>query len=54
MGYRFATLEGVLSLIKLYSRFTFRLLPGQVPLKLRMVLTLSPAGGVRVTVHPRE
>jgi cytochrome P450 len=51
---RFALLEATLAVVKLYQSFTFRLLPGQVPLKVRTVLTLGPADGVQVTVHPRS
>lgn len=34
-------------------QFTFKLLPGQVPLKLVQTITMGPAQGVRVTVHRR-
>ena len=35
-------------------QYTFRLLPGQQPLKVRTLLTMGPEGGVRVTVHRRS
>ena len=35
-------------------QYTFRLTPGQVPLKTKMVLTMGPVDGVHVTVHRRE
>lgn len=53
IGYKFALLETALALIKLYQQYYFRLLPGQVPLKVRTLLTMSPLEGVRVTVHRR-
>lgn len=36
-----------------FPQLTFRLCPGQTPLKTVAGLTLSPAGGIRVTVHRR-
>ncbi|KAI7837331.1 hypothetical protein COHA_008846 [Chlorella ohadii] len=54
IGYRFATLEGVLTLVTLYQQYTFKLLPGQQPLKLKTSLTTGPANGIKVTVHPRR
>lgn len=35
-------------------QFTFRLLPGQLPLKVETRLTMAPAHGIRVTVHRRR
>jgi thromboxane-A synthase/cytochrome P450 family 3 subfamily A len=54
IGYRFAMLEGVLTLVALYQQYTFKLLPGQVPLKLKTSLTTGPANGIHVTVHHRR
>ncbi|PSC76582.1 cytochrome P450 isoform A [Micractinium conductrix] len=54
IGWRFALQEAALSLAALYQQYTFRLTPGQVPLKTKMVLTSGPADGVHVTVHRRE
>lgn len=34
-------------------QFTFRLAPGQLPLKVETRLTMAPARGIRVTVHRR-
>ena len=34
-------------------QYTFRLTPGQVPLKTKTLITHGPVGGVRVTVHRR-
>ncbi|KAL4448043.1 hypothetical protein ABPG75_005262 [Micractinium tetrahymenae] len=53
IGWRFGLMEAGLSLVQLLQQYTFRLLPGQVPLKTKMLLTMAPAGGVRVTVHRR-
>ncbi|GBF96779.1 cytochrome P450 [Raphidocelis subcapitata] len=49
VGWRFAMQEAVLALVRLFQAYTFELSPGQVPLKLRQGLTLSPAEGVWVT-----
>ncbi|PSC76937.1 cytochrome P450 [Micractinium conductrix] len=54
IGWRFALQEAALSLAALYQQYTFRLTPGQVPLKTKMVLTMGPVDGVHVTVHRRE
>lgn len=35
-------------------QFTFSLLPGQQPLKVRTTLTMGPAHGVQVTLHRRS
>ncbi|KAL4448125.1 hypothetical protein ABPG75_005344 [Micractinium tetrahymenae] len=53
IGYRFALTEATLVLTRVYQQFTFRLLPGAAPLKLQTGLTMSPAGGIPVTVHRR-
>ena len=41
---------------RLYQRYTFSLAPGSGsggPLKIRTGITIAPAGGVWVRVHPR-
>lgn len=35
-------------------QYTFKLLPGQQPLKLKTSLTTGPANGIHVTVHHRR
>ena len=35
-------------------QFTFRLLPGQLTLKVETRLTMAPAHGIRTTVHRRR
>ena len=52
-GYRLALQEAALTTLRLYQRFTFRLAPGQQPLKVRTTLTMVPVDGVRVTAHRR-
>jgi cytochrome P450 len=54
IGYRFALQEARLTLAQLYRRFTFELVPGQVPLKVRTGITMSPLDGVNVRVLPRS
>jgi hypothetical protein len=41
--------EAKIALVRLFQRFEFELSPGQVPLKLRQGITLSPRDGVWVT-----
>lgn len=48
VGYKFAQLEAVITLVRLYQRLTFELQPGMVPLPLKQNLTLSPRDGVVV------
>ncbi|KIZ06916.1 cytochrome P450 [Monoraphidium neglectum] len=48
IGWRFALNEAKIALVRLHQRFSFELRPGQVPLKLRQGITLSPADGVWV------
>ena len=36
------------------TQYTFKLLPGQQPLKLKTSLTTGPANGIHVTVHQRR
>lgn len=48
-----AAVVNVRSLAPSLPQFTFRLLAGQVPLKVRSILTLGPSDGIKVTVHPR-
>lgn len=47
-------MEATLSLAKLYRQYTFSLLPGQVPLKVKTTLTMGPETGLCVTVHRRS
>lgn len=54
MGSRLALLEAKLALVHLFRNLSFRLTPGQVPLKLRATITLGPVDGVWVTVHERN
>jgi len=53
VGMKLAYAEAVVGLVRVYQRFTFRLTPGQVPLKMKYGLTISPAAGIHVKVHPR-
>ncbi|GBF94152.1 cytochrome P450 [Raphidocelis subcapitata] len=53
IGYRFALQEARLTLAQLYRRFTFGLEPGQVPLKVKTGITMSPESGVFVRVAER-
>jgi hypothetical protein len=46
--------EAKIALLRLFQRFSFELSPGQVPLKLRQGITLSPASGVWVTPVERR
>lgn len=39
IGYKFAHQEAMLALVRVFQKFTLRLTPGQVPLKMRTVLT---------------
>ncbi|KAL4438672.1 hypothetical protein ABPG77_006276 [Micractinium sp. CCAP 211/92] len=54
VGARFSEMEAVISLVCLYQQYVFRLLPGQVPLKTKTLITHGPVGGVRCTVHRRD
>ncbi|KAG2429765.1 hypothetical protein HXX76_010549 [Chlamydomonas incerta] len=49
IGYKFAMQEAKVALATLYRRLTFKLDPGQQPLKLVASITMSPRGGLRVT-----
>lgn len=42
-----------IALIRLYQSFTLRLVDGQVPLKTKTTITMAPANGVNMLVHPR-
>ena len=54
VGQRYAWQQAVVTLARLYQRFTFRLEAGQAPLVARMSLSLAPRdGAVVVTVHRR-
>ncbi len=46
--------EAKIALIRLYSRLTFELEPGQVPLKLSYGITTGPRHGVWVRPHVRR
>lgn len=57
IGYRFATMEGILALVRLYQKFTFTLNEkkhGGRPLEYESLITLMPKGGVWLDVHPRQ
>ncbi|KAK9803714.1 hypothetical protein WJX73_005339 [Symbiochloris irregularis] len=56
VGGRLAMLEGQakLALVHLFRRHSYRLTPGQVPIKLQMGITVGPAEGVWLTVHDRS
>ncbi|KAA6428951.1 MAG: cytochrome P450 [Trebouxia sp. A1-2] len=57
IGYKFATMEGVLALVRLYQRFTFTLNDqkhGGKPLEHESLITLMPKGGVWLNVHSRS
>ncbi|KAK9795198.1 hypothetical protein WJX73_004568 [Symbiochloris irregularis] len=54
VGSRLALLEAKLALVHLFRNLSFRLTPGQVPLKLLATITLGPKEGVWVTVHERK
>ncbi|DBA91062.1 TPA: hypothetical protein ACH3X2_004165 [Trebouxia sp. C0005] len=57
IGYKFATMEGVLTLVRLYQRFTFTLNDqkhGGKPLEHESLITLMPKGGVWLNVHSRS
>lgn len=43
-----------IALIRIFQRFTLRLVDGQVPLEIKMGGTMSPKHGVRLLVHPRQ
>ena len=45
--------EARLTLAQLYRQFTFELVPGQVPLRVKTGITMSPEHGVFVRVVPR-
>ncbi|EIE26674.1 cytochrome P450 [Coccomyxa subellipsoidea C-169] len=53
IGARFALMEAKVTLVRMYQRFTFELEPGQVPLKIRNNITISPENGVLVRTIPR-
>lgn len=55
IGYKFALEELVLVIFKMYMKYTFTLAPGrdQVPLQLRMSITVSPKDGLWVVPHLR-
>lgn len=50
VGMRFAWMELVVTLVRLYQRFTFELADGMVPLPLVQTMTLGPRDGVRCRV----
>ncbi|MEM0942828.1 MAG: cytochrome P450, partial [Pseudomonadota bacterium] len=52
IGMNFAIIEAQIILASLMNRFRFEPLPGEVPLP-QMVMTLRPAGGVKLAVSPR-
>ncbi|KAI7837525.1 hypothetical protein COHA_008661 [Chlorella ohadii] len=55
IGYKFALQEMLISLVRIYQRWTFQLAPRQArPLPLRMGITLAPKDGLWVTAHPRS
>lgn len=45
--------EAKVTLVRLYQRFRFELEAGQVPLKIRNNITISPEHGVLVRAIPR-
>ena len=47
-------MEATIALARLYSAYTFELLPGQDPLPLQQRLTLAPRDGLRVYVRRRS
>jgi cytochrome P450 len=53
-GYNLAQIEAKMALLRLYQRYTFRTLPGDKGLKTKTLVTLTPVGGVRMTVHKRQ
>lgn len=53
IGQRYAWQEAMVALIMLYQRFVFEVEAGQVPLAVRMSLSLGPKEGVRVKVVQR-
>ena len=53
VAHRFAVEEAKIILVRLYQKFVFKLAGGQVPLKLRHAITLSPKDGLHVSVHRR-
>ena len=53
IGANFALQEAAIILATLLARFRFALVPGHGP-RPRMVLTLRPEGGVRLTATPRQ
>jgi carlactone C-19 oxidase len=55
IGQRFALEEAKLAVIALYREYTFKLHSHtEVPLKLKAGITLSPANGIWMTVHPQK
>jgi thromboxane-A synthase len=55
IGFKFALQEMMISLVRIYQRWTFKLAPRQSqPLPLRMGITLAPKDGLWVTPHPRH
>lgn len=52
IGYKFAVEEAVMTLAKLYRRYSFRLV-SEEPLQLRLGITLAPKVGLPVYVEAR-
>lgn len=52
IGYKFAIEEAVMTLAKLYRRYSFRLV-SEEPLQLRLGLTIAPKFGLPVYVESR-
>ena len=52
IGYKFAIEEAVMTLAKLYRRYSFRLV-SEEPLQLRLGLTIAPKHGLPIYVKPR-
>lgn len=53
IGYKFAIEEAVITLAKIYRRYTFRLL-SEEPLQLRLGITIAPKFGIPVYVQSRS
>ena len=53
VAFRFALEEAKIAIIRMYQQFTFSLSPGQIPLKVRNGITMSPKNGLHVAVHAR-
>lgn len=57
IGHRFATMEGVVALVRLYQQFTFSVNQekhGNKPLEQQSLITLMPKGGIWLNVHARH